>query len=687
MRVLLDVSAVPARPVGAGVYTVALASGLAGHPEVELHLLTRRADQSRWHTIAPGAGVHGAAPDRRPARLAWEQARGVALAKRLAPDVWHGPHYTMPLGIGPAGSRPLHTDVPFVVTMHDLTFFDHPEWHERSKVVFFRRMIRASARRAAALVCVSEYTADRLRALAHPRGPVTVAHHGVDHERFNTKGDKVADLAALAAHGIEPPYIAFASTIEPRKNVPALVQAFARVAAGRPDLRLVLAGADGWGARAVRDAIAASGVATQVMRPGYVDHDLLAPFFRRAAVVAYPSLEEGFGLPALEGLACGAPVVTSEGSALSRGRRRRRAHGAARRSDRARRSDQPRARRSRSRGAPARRRTASGRAVHVGTMRRTTRRRLPSGNRGRSPRMKVLITGGGGFVGNYLCAHCASEGDDVVCVDRSGPDSVDITDREAIQQSFEHHRPEVVYHLAALSHVGESWADPTGVLRVNVEGTGHVLNAARAAGVRRTIVVGSAEEYGQVDERDLPLKEDTPLRPSSPYGVSKIAASYLALQAHIAYGLDVVRVRAFTHTGPGQSDRFLMPALAHRIATAEREQQDEIRVGSLEPIRDVSDVRDVVRAYRLLAERGEAGEVYNVCSGTGAAVREIADHLLAAARRPLRLAVDPELVRPVDVPRLVGDASKLRAATGWKPGVPPRPDARRRPRVGPRRER
>jgi GDP-4-dehydro-6-deoxy-D-mannose reductase len=257
--------------------------------------------------------------------------------------------------------------------------------------------------------------------------------------------------------------------------------------------------------------------------------------------------------------------------------------------------------------------------------------------------MKVLITGGGGFVGSYLGAHCASQGDDVVCVDRSGADSVDITDRDAIQQSFERHRPEVVYHLAALSHVGESWADPTGVLRVNVEGTGHMLNAARAAGVRRTIVVGSAEEYGHVDERDLPLREDAPLRPSSPYGVSKIAASFLALQAHLAYGLDVVRVRAFTHTGPGQSDRFLMPALAHRIATAERERQDEIRVGSLEPVRDVSDVRDVVRAYRLLAERGEAGEVYNVCSGTGVSVREIAEHLVAAARRPLRITVDQTL--------------------------------------------
>jgi GDP-4-dehydro-6-deoxy-D-mannose reductase len=180
-------------------------------------------------------------------------------------------------------------------------------------------------------------------------------------------------------------------------------------------------------------------------------------------------------------------------------------------------------------------------------------------------------------------------------------------------------------------------------------------------------VIGSAEEYGNVEERDLPLCEEAPLRPATPYGVSKIAASFLALQAHLAYGLDVVRVRAFGHTGPGQSDRFLVPALAQRIATAEREGRDEIRVGSLDPIRDLSDVRDIVRAYRLLAVRGEAGAVYNVCSGSGVSVREIADHLVAAARRPLRITVDPELVRPVDVPRLVGDGARLRKDTGWAP--------------------
>ena len=307
VRVLLDVSAVPERPVGAGRYTVALAEGLAARADVELQLLSRRNDTARWAQSAPTAEVVGSAPARRPTRLLWEQACGASVAKRLRADLWHGPHYTMPLRIG----------VPSVVTIHDLTFFDHPEWHERSKVVFFRRMIRAAAKRAAVLVCVSEYTADRLRSLVHPRGEVVVAHHGVDHDRFVAKGDDRADLTALAAHGIQPPYIAFASTIEPRKNVPTLVRAFSRVAASRPDLRLVLAGADGWGAREARDAIVASGVATRVIRPGYLADETLPALFRQAAVVACPSFEEGFGLPALEGLACGAPVVTTTGSALA----------------------------------------------------------------------------------------------------------------------------------------------------------------------------------------------------------------------------------------------------------------------------------------------------------------------------------------------------------------------------------
>ena len=281
--------------------------------------------------------------------------------------------------------------------------------------------------------------------------------------------------------------------------------------------------------------------------------------------------------------------------------------------------------------------------------------------------MKTLITGGSGFVGTYLAAECSEAGEEVVSIDRSGSDPLDITDRDAIHDALARHRPDVVYHLAAQSHVGESWNDPTRVLRVNVEGTANVLDAARAAGAGRVIVVGSAEEYGRVDERDLPLREDAPLRPSTPYGVSKIAASFLALQAYLAHGFDVVRVRAFSHTGPGQSDRFLVPALAQRIARAERDGSDEIRVGSLDPVRDLSDVRDVVRAYRFVALRGLPGAVYNVCSGTGVSVREIVERLLATARRPLRVTIDQALVRPVEVPRLVGDPSLLRSIVTWSP--------------------
>lgn len=307
MRVLLDVSAVPARPVGAGVYTIQIARRLAAHPEVDLVLVTRTDDADRWAELAPEAERLAEVPDRRPARLLWEQRRAPGLARRIGVDLWHGPHYTMPLRI----------EVPSVVTIHDLTFFDHPEWHERSKVAFFRRMIRAAVRRANGLICVSDHTARRLDAVLSPSAPVTVAAHGVDHTRFTPDADAAADRAVLARTGIAEPYVAFVGTIEPRKDVPSLVRAFAAIADAHPGLRLVLAGADGWGADAVRDAVATSGCTTRILRPGYVPADALAPLLRRADAVAYPSLEEGFGLPALEALACGTPVVTTTGSAMA----------------------------------------------------------------------------------------------------------------------------------------------------------------------------------------------------------------------------------------------------------------------------------------------------------------------------------------------------------------------------------
>lgn len=277
--------------------------------------------------------------------------------------------------------------------------------------------------------------------------------------------------------------------------------------------------------------------------------------------------------------------------------------------------------------------------------------------------MKAFVTGASGFVGTHLTAHLAASGDDVIAPD----ESLDVVDGNAVDAAIARARPDAVYHLAALSHVGESWAEPGRVLRVNVEGAANVLDAARRHGVERVLVVGSAEEYGRVEPGDVPIAEDAPLRPVTPYAASKVAADYLALQSHLGWGVGTIRVRAFSHTGPGQSPRFLVPALARRIAEAERDGNGEIIVGALDPIRDISDVRDVVRAYRLLVEHGEAGEVYNVCRGEGVAVADIAHALLARARRPLELRSDPTLFRPTEVPCLVGDASRLRAATSWTP--------------------
>jgi GDP-4-dehydro-6-deoxy-D-mannose reductase len=282
--------------------------------------------------------------------------------------------------------------------------------------------------------------------------------------------------------------------------------------------------------------------------------------------------------------------------------------------------------------------------------------------------VKALVTGAGGFVGTALVGHLRAAGDEVVGIDHAtGPD---ITDPAGVRDVIGRNGPDAVYHLAAVTHIGASWEAPVEVFRVNAEGTLNVLSACAAAGVARVLVVGSADEYGAVRPEDLPLTEEAPLRPLTPYGASKVAADYLALQAFLGRQLPVIRVRAFNHSGAGQSERFMIPGLARRIAAAERDGRKEIPVGSLQPVRDYTDVADVVVAYRLLVERGEPGEVYNVCSGVGRSVAEVADALLALARHAIELVPDPALVRPVEVPRLVGDNRRLREATGWTPAVP-----------------
>lgn len=301
--VALDVSAIPARPAGAGIYVIELVRALAASGDVELALVARRDDEARWRALAPGASVSATAPVRRPVRLAWEQSWAQGAARRLDASVWHGPHYTLPLLL----TRPR------VVTVHDLTFFDNPEWHEPSKVAFFTRMTRLSVRRADVVVAVSDRTADRLQELLVPKAPVAAIPHGVDHARFRVAGpdDGDGDLTRLADLGVRPPFIAFAGTVEPRKNLPALIRAFSDVAAGHPDLTLVLTGRPGWGSDEVDSAIASSPVAERIKLLGYVEGDVVPVLFRCAVAVAYVPFAEGFGLNALEALACGAALVTT----------------------------------------------------------------------------------------------------------------------------------------------------------------------------------------------------------------------------------------------------------------------------------------------------------------------------------------------------------------------------------------
>jgi GDP-4-dehydro-6-deoxy-D-mannose reductase len=283
--------------------------------------------------------------------------------------------------------------------------------------------------------------------------------------------------------------------------------------------------------------------------------------------------------------------------------------------------------------------------------------------------MRAAVTGSSGFVGGHLVPYLRRLGDEVVTIDRTGEPPVDVTDTHRMRDVLRAARPDAVYHLAGLSHVGESWDAPETVFRVNAEGTLSVLRACADAGVERVLVAGSADEYGVVDLEDLPITEEAPIRPITPYGASKAAADVVALQAFLGDGLGTLRVRAFNHTGPGQGPTMLVPAVARRIAAAERTGESEISIGHLEVVRDLTDVRDVVRAYRLLVEHGTPGDAYNVCSGRGVTVREIAEGLMAMSDSRLTLVVDSELLRIVDVPRLVGSPTKLCAATGWEPEI------------------
>ena len=292
--------------------------------------------------------------------------------------------------------------------------------------------------------------------------------------------------------------------------------------------------------------------------------------------------------------------------------------------------------------------------------------------------MRVLVTGSAGFVGRHLAAALRERDHDVLETDHVPRDDVlgvDVTDPLAVRGAFELARPDAVAHLAAQAFVPASIEDPAATLRINAGGTQNVLDAARSladGGVRaRVLVVSSADVYGVQPPEAYPLRETTAPRPANPYAASKVAAEALASAYAHSFGIDAVVTRAFNHIGTGQDERFAVPAFALQLARIAAGAEPVVRVGNLAATRDVLDVRDVCDAYvRILEGAGQAGEIYNVCSGTATSMREILRRLIEIARVAVEVREDTERMRPADVPVSVGDAAKLRAATGWAPRIP-----------------
>lgn len=296
--------------------------------------------------------------------------------------------------------------------------------------------------------------------------------------------------------------------------------------------------------------------------------------------------------------------------------------------------------------------------------------------------MRALVTGASGFVGGWLVRALLARGDAVHGTTLGGDGERlepavhwhrgDVRSSAFLAGALDAARPDAVFHLAGVSSVGGAAADPAAAAESNTTAAVRLFTEVarrRAAGTLDPVVlvVGSAEQYGAHPASAQPLDEDTPQRPLSLYAATKAAQEVFALQAFRRDGVRVVAVRSFNHTGAGQSEQFLVPALVRRALGLRRDGGTVLRLGNSTPVRDMAHVSDVVRAYILLADHGVAGEVYNVCSGTGYSVREIAELVLRRVGVAARLEEDPALVRPVEVPVLVGDPGRLQRRTGWRP--------------------
>ncbi len=297
--------------------------------------------------------------------------------------------------------------------------------------------------------------------------------------------------------------------------------------------------------------------------------------------------------------------------------------------------------------------------------------------------MRVLITGAGGFVGNHLAAHLSQAVANVQLLGAtlfksetihpaiSDNRLIDLKDYAQVRDLLADCRPDAVYHLAAQAFVPRSFEAPWETLENNILSQLNITRACLELNLRpRILIVSSAEIYGQVSADQLPLDENCAIRPTNPYSVSKVAQDMLGLQYHLSHGLPIMRARPFNHIGPGQNGRFVAPAFAMQIANIEEgRRRAVIKVGNLTAKRDFTDVRDIVRAYRLIIEKGRPGEAYNVASGMAYSIRRLLDILLGLSEIDIEVQVDPARLRPVDVPEIRGDSAKLRRDTGWKPSL------------------
>ena len=288
-----------------------------------------------------------------------------------------------------------------------------------------------------------------------------------------------------------------------------------------------------------------------------------------------------------------------------------------------------------------------------------------------------LVTGAAGFAGSHLVEHLLEQGDEVAAWSnpsgrtalRADPrvqwNAVDLLDRDAVCHEIASLKPAAVYHLAGLADVAASWSRPERPLRVNALGTSHLLDAVERADLPCPVLVtGSALVYEQTAEA---ITEDSPIGPVSPYGLSKLAQEMLATSSRLPR---VFIARPFNHAGPGQSDAYVTSSFARQIAEVEAGRREPLlRVGNLESRRDVTDVRDTVRAYRAMIQRGASRRPYNVCSGTAYLVRDLLESLIALARVPVRVEIDPARMRPSDNPVVLGDNSRIRREVGWVPEI------------------